>query len=167
MNVALYKVFASGADETYLYLILDNKDDYTKVAGKLDSIHFILSGIFSISIGYLYAINKRYPFVISIIICTLALLMAVRLENVREYKKDIKTVKELSEEFFANHLFDQKPGVKSTAGGFITFCGICYRRQRVELFTGYDIYLSVCCGWNLIGKLLQRENHVDIEKPRS
>lgn len=54
MNVALYKVFASGADETYLYLILDNKDDYTKVAGKLDSIHFILSGIFSISIGYLY-----------------------------------------------------------------------------------------------------------------
>ena len=39
--------------------------------------------------------------------------------------------------------------------------------QRVELFTGYDIYLSVCCGWNLIGKLLQRENHVDIEKPRS
>ena len=102
MNVALYKVFASGADETYLYLILDNKDDYTKVAGKLDSIHFILSGIFSISIGYLYAINKRYPFVISIIICTLALLMAVRLENVREYKKDIKTVKELSEEFLRN-----------------------------------------------------------------
>ena len=57
------------------------------------------------SIGYLYAINKRYPFVISIIICTLALLMAVRLENVREYKKDIKTVKELSEEFFANQTF--------------------------------------------------------------
>lgn len=165
--MALYKVFASGADETYLYLILDNKDDYTKVAGKLDSIHFILSGIFSISIGYLYAINKRYPFVISIIICTLALLMAVRLENVREYTKDIKTVKELSEEFFANQTFRSEAWCQKYRRWFYYFCGICYRRQRVELFTGYDIYLSVCCGWNLIGKLLQRENHVDIEKPRS
>ena len=39
--MALYKVFASGADETYLYLILDNKDDYTKVAGK----HNLYTGV--------------------------------------------------------------------------------------------------------------------------
>ena len=125
--MALYKVFASGADETYLYLILDNKDDYTKVAGKLDSIHFILSGIFSISIGYLYAINKRYPFVISIIICTLALLMAVRLENVREYKKDIKTVKELSEEFFANQ-----------RRGFELIC----KSKKLRWFIAYSAVIS-------------------------
>ena len=125
--IALYKVFASGADETYLYLILDNKDDYTKVAGKLDSIHFILSGIFSISIGYLYAINKRYPFVISIIICTLALLMVVRLENVREYKKDIKTVKELSEEFFANQ-----------RRGFELIC----KSKKLRWFIAYSAVIS-------------------------
>ena len=43
--MALYKVFSSGADETYLYLILENKNDYTKISGMLDSINFIMTGI--------------------------------------------------------------------------------------------------------------------------
>lgn len=64
---------------------------------------------------------------ISIIICTLALLMAVRLENVREYKKDIKTVKELSEEFFANQ-----------RRGFELIC----KSKKLRWFIAYSAVIS-------------------------
>lgn len=53
--ISLYKVLISGADETYLYLAIDHKNDYTKIAGipfskPLDispnSVIIILPGIF-------------------------------------------------------------------------------------------------------------------------
>ncbi len=125
--MALYKVFVSGADETYLYLILDNKDEYAKVFGKLESISFILTGGFSISIGYLYSINKHYPFMLSIITCILSLLMALKLENIREYHQEIKSVKELSEEFFAN----VKRGFK-----------LVFKRKKLRWFISYSAVVS-------------------------
>lgn len=100
--ISLYKVLISGADETYLYLALDNKDNYTKIAGELNSINFILTGLISISVGYLYSFNEKYPFVLSIIICAISFVMAMRLENIREYNKSIKTLNELNHEFYSN-----------------------------------------------------------------
>ena len=100
--MALYKVCASGADEAYLYLILDNKNDFTKISGRLDSVNFMITGVISIGIGYVYSLNKQYPFVLSIAACVLALVMALKLENVKEYHQKIKSAKQLSGEFIQN-----------------------------------------------------------------
>lgn len=100
--MALYKVCASGADEAYLYLILDNKNDFTKISGRLDSVNFMITGVISIGIGYVYSLNKQYPFVLSIVACVLALVMALKLENVKEYHQKIKSAKQLSGEFIQN-----------------------------------------------------------------
>lgn len=100
--MALYKVCASGADEAYLYLILDNKNDFTKISGRLDSVNFMITGVISIGIGYVYLLNKQYPFVLSIAACVLALVMALKLENVKEYHQKIKSAKQLSGEFIQN-----------------------------------------------------------------
>ena len=100
--MALYKVCASGADEAYLYLILDNKYDFTKISGRLDSVNFMITGVISIGIGYVYSLNKQYPFVLSIAACVLALVMALKLENVKEYHQKIKSAKQLSGEFIQN-----------------------------------------------------------------
>lgn len=100
--ISLYKVLISGADETYLYLAIDHKNDYTKIAGMLDSISFILTGILSIGTGYIFAINKRYPFVLSLIVCGIAFIMAAKLENIREHSKGIKTLQKLNREFYLN-----------------------------------------------------------------
>lgn len=100
--ISLYKVLISGADETYLYLAIDHKNDYTKIAGMLDSVSFILAGILSIGTGYLFAINKRYPFVLSLIVCGIAFIMAAKLENIREHSKGIKTLQKLNREFYLN-----------------------------------------------------------------
>ena len=100
--MALYKVCASGADEAYLYLILDNKNDFTKISGRLDSVNFMITGVISIGIGYVYSLNKQYPFVLSIAACVLALVMDLKLENVKEYHQKIKSAKQLSGEFIQN-----------------------------------------------------------------
>lgn len=100
--LSLYKVFVSGADETYLYLALEHKDSYTKTAGMLDSVNFILTAFVSIGVGYLYSLNKRYPFLLSIVLCGISFLPAAKLENIRETDKDIKTVRKLCGEFYSN-----------------------------------------------------------------
>ena len=100
--IAFYKVFISGADEAYLYLILEDKSNYTKESGSLDSINFILTGIASISVGYIFSFNKKYPFILSILACTVALFMANKLENVKEKKEEISSAKELYKEFINN-----------------------------------------------------------------
>lgn len=97
--IAFYKVLISGADETYLYLALENKDDYSKISGSLDSIGFILTGIASICVSYIYSINEKYPFFLSILVCLFALIAAMRLENIKENELQIKTVSALYEEF--------------------------------------------------------------------
>ena len=100
--IALYKVLISGADETYLYLALENKEDYTKVSGSLDSINFVLTGIASIGVGYIYSINKSYPFIISMITCGVALVMALRLKNLKEAESNTENIKTLFVEFKTN-----------------------------------------------------------------
>lgn len=46
--------------------------------------------------------NKHYPFILSITVCSLALVMALKLENIKEYRMEIKSLKELFEEFLNN-----------------------------------------------------------------
>lgn len=125
--IALYKVFASGSDETYLYLILEDKNAYTKISGMLDSINFIITGIISISIGYLYAMNKCYPFLLSITMCAIALVMVLKLENVKEQDKEIKSIKELCEEFLLN-----------VRRGF----RLVFEGKKLQWFIGYSAIMS-------------------------
>lgn len=62
----------------------------------------MITGVISIGIGYVYSLNKQYPFVLSIAACVLALVMALKLENVKEYHQKIKSAKQLSGEFIQN-----------------------------------------------------------------
>lgn len=100
--VALYKVLVSGSDETYLFLELKRnnaEDSYSKVNGFIDSWNYMLTGISSISVGYIYTLNQKSPFVICIVFCLISLFFAFRLENLRENDKQVTKIDEMYKQF--------------------------------------------------------------------
>lgn len=90
--VAFYKVFISGSDEAYLFLELKRnhrEDNYAKVSGWIDSVNYMMTAISSIVMGYVYILNAKSPFIISIILGCISLLFALKLENLREANKEV------------------------------------------------------------------------------
>ena len=51
------------------------EDSYSKVNGFIDSWNYMLTGISSISVGYIYTLNQKSPFVICIVFCSIRSLL--------------------------------------------------------------------------------------------
>ncbi|GFI43390.1 hypothetical protein IMSAGC018_01060 [Lachnospiraceae bacterium] len=86
----LCKNFFSGAETSYLYMALqaeNRNNEYTKISGNIESVQFILTGVISTTIGYLYSYNSFGPFILAIILGTAASIVLLPAKNYKEIRK--------------------------------------------------------------------------------
>lgn len=87
----LCKNFFSGAETSYLYMALqaeNRNNEFTKISGNIESVQFILTGVTSAAIGYLYSYNSLGPFILAIILGTAASIVLLPAKNYKEIRKE-------------------------------------------------------------------------------